>query len=384
MINGMMCYANAIHFPVFNIFTLVLVSASWAAAQQEAGQESIKKSPNGERNTSEIHLAPHPGFSDDASVLASVAARVTDLKQQSKEATDPQRSAELLLAAANLVLAEEMEPACSRKFFQLDDPTPKEKEIRIAAALAGVDEMILAAVRLVQPTKPDATAEIEKPSTDEQAKNLNRDAVTLKAFAQALRAYLLREGTEADPSRSSRRAASGLSVLVEDDNPQIAAAAGFWQAALRAMESDPTPALDILEPVTNDIHQEAPRFGFFSRLLRCRLVAARGGAAAALALVLQVEERTSDWFKADADQAEAMRACAWLRLQILKDWYEKLDSTAQTEEREWCRSQIDRLRANQFSDSSASTVLRLKQAIPMIVRVPEPKDMPPTGKQSPD
>jgi hypothetical protein len=170
---------------------------------------------------------------------------------------------------------------------------------------------------------------------------------------------------------------------MEDDNPQIAAAAEFWQACLRAMEPDTTPALDILDRAIVDLSTDAPRFGFFSRLLRCRLVAARGGPAAALALLMQVEERANGWFKTELDRASAMRSCAWIRLRILQDWHDRLDATSQDDERAWCRSRIDTLRTERFSNASGATLLRLNQAIPIIARPSGPNATPPEGTPPP-
>jgi hypothetical protein len=321
-------------------------------------------------------LATLPGFAADAAFLASVASRVAELQQQAGEASDAARKTGFILAAANLILAEQLEPPSSRKFLQLGKPQQGDDTL----ALDRADALLAEAETILRTEQEDSTDE-DPPPTD-QAKDLSRIVVSLKAFAQALRAYLVTEA-DGDPSRAARRAASGLSVIVEDDNPQIAASAVFWQACLRAMEPDPTPALDILDRAIVDLPNDAPRFGFFSRLLRCRLVAARGGPAAALALLMQVEERADDWFKADPDRADALRSCVWLRLRVLQDWHDRLDSTSHADERAWCRSRIDTLRAERFSEASGVTVLRLNQAIPIIARPPGPVATPPDGTPAP-
>jgi len=324
-------------------------------------------------------LAPQPGFADAAAFLASVTSRVAELQEQAGEEADAVRKTGFLLAAANLILAEQLEPSCSRKFLQLDNPQHDDDAL-VAAALDRVDAMLVEAEALLLTEQKDSMN--ENPPPTDQPKDLNRIVVTLKAFAQALRAYLILEA-DSDSSRVARRAASGLSIILEDDNPQIAAAAAFWQATLRAMEPDPTPALDILDRAIVDLPIDAPRFGFFSRLLRCRLVAARGGPAAALALLMQVEERADGWFKADPDRAEALRSCSWLRLRILQDWQDRMDATTHANERAWCGSRIDTLRAERFSDASGVTVLRLNQAIPIIARPPGPNATPPDGTPAP-
>jgi hypothetical protein len=333
-----------------------------------------------ENGAPKVRLAPLPGSAADAAFLESVASRVAELQQQAAETADPERKAGFLLAAANLILAEELEPPCSRKFLQLNKPQQSDDAFAAAAALDRVEALIVEAETILR-TQQEHSPDDNPPLTD-QAKDLNRIVVTLKAFAQALRAYLVTEA-DVDPARAARRAASGLSVIVEDDNPPIAAAATCWQAYLRAMEPDPSPALEILDPAIVDPPTDAPRFGFFSRLLRCRLLSARGGSATALALLMQVEERADDWFKVDSERADAMRSCAWLRLRILQDWHDRLDSTLQADERAWCKSRIDTLRAERFSDASGATILRLNQAIPIIARPPGPSATPPDGTPPP-
>jgi hypothetical protein len=332
--------------------------------------------------TPEVRLSALPGFADDGALIESVTSRVTELQQQAADADDPQRKAGFLLAAANLILAEQLEPACTRRFFQLDPPPQKDDALAVAPALARSDVLIAEAEASLPPAAEHDAPDEDARTIDRRGDELHRTVETLKAFAQALRAYLTAEA-DADPARTARRAASGLSVLLEDDNPQVAAAAAFWQACLRATDPDPTPALAVLDPAVIDPPPGSLRFGFFSRLLRCRVLAARGGSAAALALLLQVEERANDWFKADAERADAVRACAWLRLRILQDWHDRLDSTSQVDERTWCSSQMETLRAQRFSDARSSALMRLSQAIPIIARPPDAIAPTPDGTPAP-
>jgi len=384
-------------------FSLAIFAWSRPALTQPAlsleGTEAAPRAPGGDwppDHSSGVRLGALPGFADDGAFMESVTSRVTALQQQAADADDPQRKAGFLLAAANLILAEQLEPACTKRFFQLDPPPQKpvlsregDDALAIAPALARADVLIAEAKASLRPPAEHDAADEDAPTTEPrghsfaaQDKELHRTVETLKAFAQALRAYLTAEA-DADPARTPRRAASGLSVLLEDDNPQVAAAAAFWQACLRAGDPDPTPALAVLDPAVIDPPPGSLRFGFFSRLLRCRVLAARGGSAAALALLLQVEERANDWFKADAERADAVRACAWLRLRILQDWHDRLDSTSQVDERTWCSSQMETLRAQRFSDARSPTLMRLSQAIPIIARPPGPVAPTPDGTPAP-
>ncbi len=369
------------HWNRLAFFLTIFAWSRPAVAQSEAGLHA----PGGDVTRDpapEVRLGASPGFAADGAFLESVTSRIAELQQQAADADDPQRKAGFLLAAANLILAEQLEPACTRRFFQLDPPPRKDDALAVAPALARGDALIAEAeASLLPPAEHDAPDE-NAPTTARRGDDLHRTVETLKAFARALRAYLAAEA-DADPARTARRAASGLSVLLEDDNPQVAAAGAFWQACLRATDPDPTPALAVLDPAVIDPPPGSLRFGFFSRLLRCRVLAARGGSAAALALLLQVEDRANDWFKADAERADAVRACAWLRLRILQDWHDHLDSSAQVDERTWCSSQMDTLRAQRFSDARSPTLMRLSQAIPIIARPPGPIAPTPEGTPAP-
>lgn len=376
---------NLGHFCIMTVVTWGVASACPAVTSTDA----ITQTPPA--GVPFLRLATPPGFADDDGFFASTSSRVAELQQQAAEASDVAHKASLLLAAANLILAEQLEPASTRKFMfgrasiLAPHQVQEADEGRAAAvALDQADALVSEAETLLHAVKAPPTGEDQ--TSEGQIKELNRIVVTLKAFAQALRVYLVdlsglppaaQREVDVASSRAARRAASTLSVMLEDDDPQIAAAAAFWQACLRAMESDPTPALDILDRAIVDLPADAPRFGFYSRMLRCRLVAARGSPAAALALLMQVEERVDNWFKADSDRTDAIRSCAWLRLQILEDWHNRLDPTSHAEERAWCQSRIESLRTERFSESSGATILRLNQAIPIIARPLDPAATPP-------
>lgn len=178
-----------------------------------------------------------------------------------------------------------------------------------------------------------------------------------------MRAFLL-GGDDPESLRASRRAASRLSVLLEDDNPQIAAAAGLWQACLRSRDSDPSRALELLDAALADLPRESLPFSFFARLLRCRLIAARGGHAAALALLTQIEDRCEDWLPDESQRNDAMRALALTEFQILRDWHGALTEPNQSEERQWCIDRARHLAAERFTEEHHS-LLRLNPCIPL-------------------
>jgi hypothetical protein len=191
---------------------------------------------------------------------------------------------------------------------------------------------------------------------------------TLQAFGLALRVYLL-SGDAPDAVRETRRAASRLSPLLEGSDIAVAKAAALWQAALRSREADPAPALSVLDMALADPPARSQPYGFFARLLRCRLIATRGGSAAAIGLLLQIEERCREWFKDGPERDAAIRTVQLVRIELMAGWHKELASAHRETERQWCADQIAILVAERFNEGSA-TVSRLAPAVPIIAPAP--------------
>jgi hypothetical protein len=200
-------------------------------------------------------------------------------------------------------------------------------------------------------------------------KSLRYRLDALQAFADALRGYLL-AGTESDPNKAARRAASRVSVLLEDSNPQVVASAALWYASLRGREADREAALSVLDVPLSDPRPQAMPHAFFTRLLRCRLLAEQGGYAAALALLMQIEEQCERWFVEESDRANARRAAIWVEIEVLGAWYDRLSDPAQSVERQWCAERMAALSADGFG-SGPATVLRLTLAVPLLALPPK-------------
>ncbi len=310
-----------------------------------------------------VRLAAIDGFDDDAAYLRSVASRVAELVELAGRADDPVARADLLLAAANLILAHQLEPACTNALLGVDDkPATARDHGGLAASLDRADEFLDRAEAVVQPVQDGD----DPPGSGGEASK--RRLGMVRAFARALRAYLLPDES-AEAKRNARRAASRLSALLEEDDEKVTAAARLWQASLRGREADPTPALSLLDLALSDPPREALTYAFFARLLRCRLVAKQGGFAAALALLSQLEERCEEWFPGEGDRADAVRATTLIEIRILRDWHGRLSAPAQAEEREWCASRIRTLTEARFP-GDGNTVLRLHQAVPIVAHPP--------------
>ena len=334
-----------------------------AVGQPEALNSASHSTRSGPPGIPRVRLTPMPGFNDDAAYIHFVTERVTRSVEQAEVEQTRGLQAKHLLAAANLILAFELEPVCSQRLLRIPVDPDEIDESRIRDALDRADELLAraeTAVRVGNEADPLA----------ESATRVQEHAQSLRAFSGALRAYL-RAGRDNKGVEEIRQAASLLSRLMEQDDPRVVAAATFWQALLRSLEDDPDRALSVLELVLTDPPPDSMPYAFFSRLLRCRLIAQRGGVAAALALLLQLEERCLDWFSDDDERAAAIRVIQLERIHLMTDWREPLPTADAAAKRSWCRKRAVALTKEAFADPG-DTVLRLTPAIPTLVEPLKP------------
>lgn len=311
------------------------------------------------RRLSTVRLAPVDGSSDEAVQIQSAAARAKDLASAGELADDGLAQVGLLLEAVNTTLALELEPFCTRRILALDPPPGVD-----AASVGEAMDRAKAWLSTVE-TKVGSARDSDgalPPTWGE----LGRRASTLAAFAAAERAFLLaQEGEEA--TRERRQVASLLSAALEDDDARIAAAANLWLACVRSEDESNARALSTLElPLAEPAKRTLPH-AFFSRLVKCRLLATRGHPAAAVSILQQLEDRSLDWFTNDTDRANAERAAALVRWQVLDSWSGRLAAGANDDERRWCDEAKERIRREHF-DKAEPTVLRLRPAVPFLGR----------------
>lgn len=328
-----------------------------------------------------VRLGPIGESADVAAYLRAVTNRVDGLVRQAEDATEPMTRVGFFLAAANQILAYQLEPACTCEFLGIADRQVAADEDKLRPALDRADALLGKA----QNELTTISKETEPPGNHLRESEYRLE--TLQAFAGALRAYLLGRkdpgpGGElpAAPgpsgTASARRAALQLSVLLEDPHHQVAAAAALWQACLRSGAPDLTRVMSLLPPALSDPPAQDLPFAFFSKLLRCRLLASSGGHAAALALAVQIEDRCDDWLSDEAERADAVRAATLIEIQILSDWHQHLAVSNQAEAQQWCAQRINTLIEERFPEGKR-TVLRLTSAIPVIAPPPPPAHLLP-------
>ena len=351
-------------------FALAVLPTSSVA--DESGAKGRTDQNPSDVPASPVHVSLPEGFDDEASFARSVQDDVKRLIQRAEQAQSRALQAELFLAAANRLLASGMELACTSRLMRLKIADEAPTDSSLGALLDRVDVLL--------GNCETASGDLERGTTDapdgaeatESGDRSRRETIThrlaaLRAFAQAVRAYALPGGG----SRSARSAASGLSFLREDHDPQTAAAASLWQAALRSEEAEGSRALSILDEATADLPAGSLPYSFFARLLRCRLLAERGSWAASLAMVMQVEERCNDWFTDDDRRELALHSCAALQIDILRQWHDGIATPAGDEQRAWCVQRISQIASERLADGK-NGVMRLSPAIPVIA--PPPRD----------
>lgn len=307
--------------------------------------------------TPKVKPALVDGFDDIASYEQSVSDRLTELKTRLDETKDLNLRTKLLLAEANHILAYQLEPACTSILLRIDPPS--------APTLPYFKQVDLALDRASK-TLDELKSLQENP--DDQVRQISRSLDILRSFNRALRAYLLKDADE--PDREARRAATGLSALVEQDDAQIRSAALFWQACLRGLEEDPSSALSRLDYALQSISKATRPFSFYSRLLRCRLLADHESYPLTLSLLLQMEEHSLEWFFDAPSRKQSTTTLSLMRIQTLREWHDHLDDKRHNKERQWCAKQIQQLIDSRF-DGDRKSVMRLLPAIPIIVPIPE-------------
>ncbi len=308
---------------------------------------------------SDIALAPVEGYTDEAAYQQSQLRFTHELAEQAQQSDNPTKQAELWLLAANLTLAHSLEPACTRQLLRLPVNRQVEVDKSVSQMLDAADEYLRNASNMLSKVKG------KEPGGDaDWLAKTARKVQVLKAFAAALRAILLFDEIE-DVTRAMRSAASDLAIWMEDDDVQIAAAAVLWHAALRGHESRLTPAMQVLPLATEELQRRNQPFAFFSRLLRCVVLADHARYAASLALLTKLEDRCEGWFTSDVDRADALRAISVVQIEVLSLWREHLSKPAQSRSRTWCDEKISELLTERFPQPSR-TVLRLRPAIPLI------------------
>lgn len=270
-----------------------------------------------------------------------------------------QKRIELRLAAVNWMLATQSEPPMSRLLQQISVPSD-------GPFMASLMQRALTETAIA---RTDLKRLDESPDRDDELIAQFTDAIdTLECFGQALR-ICAAQGAGPD---EARRIAADLSFYLEDDRPEVAAAALVWQAALYKKSDRLDRAMRSLPLALTPTHAETIGYDFFARMLRCRYLADRGAFATAWSLMLLLEERSRDWFTTQSRRNEATNSAVLAKLTLCDAWIEASQGPARERTQDWCRANGTRLREEYFSSRTDGALLRLTTAAPIIVDIPDP------------
>lgn len=296
---------------------------------------------------------------------APAEERIARLIALAREAQDARAAADLRLAAADLAIGEGLEPVVTRALLGLDVDADRRTALEGARAAVGWIAEADEALGGIEADGEEAQAWL-----DEARVQVDR----LRAFGNALAAYLT-PSTDDSAYRRSREAAAGLSVMLESDDARIAAAAALWQGAIFVNIDLPDRALAVLDLALAPPPPQDARAALFARLLRCRALAKQGRTTPAMALLYQLEERCEDWFPVEADRGDALRAVTLVAYETLGAWHDALSPETAGQERQWCARTAARLIEERFTPESRS-VLRLDRTVPAIATSPEGDALP--------
>ena len=337
---------------------------------------AVAQAPTAEKPEHDVPLLPQipdvrlrllDGASSESEFLNSVGDRAAALLAESQGQSDEAR-VNARLAAANLILARQMAPVCSRSLLAVpnaNDPT------RARDALARARTILDDAKALIDAA--DA-GHVEPPVWIRSAEIRHQ---TLGSFATAFDAIFM-SADRPDRARTLRRAATKLWPLTEDDDPEIAIAARLWQAFLRGYEDDVNPAIETLDLALAKPDEKTRRLAFMSTLLRCRLLARQGGYAVSLALANIIEERCDEWFTTADDRGDALRTTTLIELAVLSDWFEAIEGEGRDDERRWCAQRMRDLIEARLTGEQI-TVLGLDTTFPLTMAKRKTREQPAPG-----
>jgi hypothetical protein len=321
--------------------------------------------------TVELSPADYPqGVSDEASFEAYNRARTLDILAAADRSGDARAEVEHRLAAANWILARRTEPQVTRLLLGIESPTDLAS---LRSSVADARLQLEACRRLLDnranndESHPTGAQEPQSgPAEAPSREGLRSLHDELSAFAEAL-AVVWSSDDGDDHITQVRRCASALGVLLEDERPGVAPAAAMYQALLYRRADRLDRALAVLDLATKPLPRGGQAWAFFSRLLRCRVLAHQGRHALAWSLLLKLEERALEWFEAAGQGEQAARAARLVRLEVAGLWQQQLARAGLTAEAAWCQSAAERIRQAMSESPQPPAVIRIRLAIPFLL-----------------
>ena len=89
-----------------------------------------------------VQPAPLDGYDDDRAYVKAMADQAAELTRQAELNLNATTRIDLLLRAANVILANELEPACTSKLLRLDEENAPAITAEVRAALDRADSLL--------------------------------------------------------------------------------------------------------------------------------------------------------------------------------------------------------------------------------------------------
>lgn len=282
-----------------------------------------------------------PGVRGEADYISWLRGEHDKLSSAAEQASsaDP---AEIWAYHANWLLAVRCEPHLTRILLGLER----------ADDVSALVENSQAASELVERVRSASSDKIDGEKLD-----------IVSDFARAVTQFALSKAGQAESSEMTK-AASGLSLWLDDDRAEIADAALLWQSMLYREQGKIDRALALLPLPVTPVNNSTARY--YARLERCAILAAQGRTALALALMLKMEERCSIWFADERRGEHAFCTITWLRLRIAQAGLTKLGETTARLKQEW----LERGRESLSDAETDCHFVRLHPAIPVVFQKP--------------
>lgn len=282
----------------------------------------------------------------------AVLARAAAAHAQAVKETSPQRAAQRLLGAANIVLAYGPVESAGAVFYGVATEADCTNLAEHAARARDYIQKARDVVHLAS-SSPDGAPD--------WSGDVGRDADMLSIWADAFGALAKGASTDADAQCGPMLAR--LSVLLESDRADVVACAGLWSVPLARTPEQRSSLLRELPLALEEPQPQSLPWGALLRLKRAELEAQQGRHASALALLTQQRESVGTRWIGSNDALQFKHAAAWFQCRVLQTWDEALTKPDQADERRWCDNQLKRLRDDVLG-SEPSEVLPIFPLIP--------------------
>ncbi len=331
-------------------------------ATAAAGPESLRRSVL-------LTGSQYPeGITDEAAYGSYLEDQADKIARRLESQSTLSRRVELLLALCNWKLARQAEPFASRLLL---DIASRRDRTRLAQLSRSAVSDIQVARELLKQLEAAPAALVPAETMADWERTLSILAPVAKIMAALAEAD--EQGAPADELKHQwLGAASDLAAALEDPRAEVAAAARLWQAVALRLGGRADRALKVLAPALSPLR--APRYDFFSRLERCRAVAAEEMYVAPIASAIRIGHQCGEWFKDQATTADARRAAALIQIELCHRRVEKLTQEGHVREAADTQRLIAAIRTNQFPTreppDQRPTVFRLGTVVPLLAIAP--------------